>query len=94
VNEQVFELVLKIAAEKKQLKCTTVAVDFTTLEANAAMRAIVRKNNGDDWKTCLKKLAAEEGVEINNDDDLPRFDQQRRRKVEKKVKTVEWELLC
>ena len=71
-----------------------MAVDFTTLEANAAMRAIVRKNNGDDWKTYLKKLAAEEGVEINNDDDLRRFDQQRRRKVEKKVKTVEWELLC
>ncbi len=91
VNEQVFEFVLKIAAEKKLLKGTTVAVDSTTLEANAAMRAIVRKNNGDDWKTYLKKLAAEEGVEINNDDDLRRFDQQRRRKGEKKVTNAEWE---
>lgn len=55
------------------------------------MRAIVRKNNGDDWKTYLKKLAAEEGVEIDNDDDVRRFDQERRRKGEKKVMNAEWE---
>ena len=91
VNEQVFEFVLKIAAEKKLIKGTTVAVDSTTLEANAAMRTIVRKDNGDDWKTFLNKLAAEEGVEINNDDDLRRFDQERRRKGEKKVSNEEWE---
>jgi hypothetical protein len=43
------------------------------------------------WKTYLRKLAAEEGVEIDNDDDLRRFDQQRRRKGEKKVTNAEWE---
>lgn len=43
VNEKVFEFVLKIAVEKKLLKGNTVAVDSTSLEANAAMRSIVRK---------------------------------------------------
>lgn len=91
VNEQVFEFVLKIAVEKKLLKGNTVAVDSTSLEANAAMRSIVRKDNGDDWKTYLKKLAEEEGVEINSDDDLRRYDQQRRREGKKKVTNEEWE---
>ena len=50
ISEQVFEFVLTIAASKKLLKGNTVGVDSTTLEANAAMRAIVRKDNGDDWK--------------------------------------------
>lgn len=91
VNQQVFEFVLRIAAEKKLLKGATVAVDSTTLEANAAMRTIVRKDNGDDWKAYLKKLADAEGVEITNDEDLRRYDQQRRRQGKKKVTNEEWE---
>lgn len=91
VNERVFEFVLRIAAEKKLLHGTTVAVDSTTLEANAAMRSIVRKDNGDDWKTYLKKLAEAEGVEITNDEDLRRYDQQRRKQGKKKVTNEEWE---
>lgn len=61
VSEQVFEFVLKIAVEKKLLKGNTVAVDSTTLEANAAMRSIVRKDNGDDWKTYLENLPEKAG---------------------------------
>jgi transposase len=91
VSEQVFEFVLRIAAAKKLLRGETVGVDSTTLEANAALRTIVRKDNGDDWKTYLKKLAAAEGVVIENDADLRRFDQQRRKDGTKKVSNDEWQ---
>jgi transposase len=91
VNEQVFEFVLKIAAAKKLLKGNTVGVDSTTLEANAAMRAIVRRDNGDDWKSYLKKLAEAEGVIIENEEDLRRFDQQRRKEGRKKVSNDDWQ---
>jgi uncharacterized membrane protein YgcG len=91
VSEQVFEFVLRIAAAKKLLRGETVGVDSTTLEANAALRTIVRKDNGDDWKTYLKKPAAAEGVVIENDADLRRFDQQRRKDGTKKVSNDEWQ---
>ena len=43
VHEQVFTFILRLAREKKLLRGKTVAADSTTLEANAAMKAIVRK---------------------------------------------------
>lgn len=91
VSEQVFQFALKIAAQKKLLSGKQVGVDSTTLEANAAMRSIVRKDNGDDWKTYLRKLADAEGVVIENDEDLRRFDQKRRKEGKKKVSNDEWQ---
>ena len=88
VHEQVFAFVLRIAQEKKLLRGKTVAVDSTTLEADAAMKTIVRKDTGDDWKAYLKKLAAEAGLENPTDEELRRFDQQRK---DKKVSNDEWE---
>jgi hypothetical protein len=58
VHEQVFAFVLQIADAQGLLQGKTVAVDATTLEANAALKAIRRKDTGDDWKAYLKKLAA------------------------------------
>jgi transposase len=84
VHEQVFVFVLKVAQEKKLLRGKTVAVDATTLEANAAMKAIVRKDTGEDWKEYLKRLAAEEGIEDPTDEDLRRFDKKRPKKVPNK----------
>src|SRR5579872_780525 len=46
VHEEVFVFVLKLAQDKKLLRGKTVAVDTTTLEANAAMRSITRKDTG------------------------------------------------
>jgi hypothetical protein len=87
VHEQVFARVLAIAHEKKLLKGQTVAVDSTTLEANAAMRAIVRKDTGEDYKTYLKRLATEAGLVDPTDEDLRRFDKKR----EKKASNKEWD---
>ena len=91
VHEQVFAFVLEIAREKQLLVGRQVGVDATTLEANAAMKSIVRRDSGEDWKEYLKRLAEEAGVEINNDEDLRRFDKQRRKQGKKKVSNEEWE---
>lgn len=90
VHEKVFAFVLEIARRKKLLKGKQVGVDSTTLEANAAMKAIVRRDSGEDWKEYLKQLAADEGIEIDSDDDLRRFDQQRKKHGKKKVSNEEW----
>jgi len=88
VHEEVFLYVLEIADDHKLLSHKTVAVDSTQLEANAAMKSIVRKETGEDWKAYIRRLAEAEGVEINNDDDLRKFDKNRKNK---KVSNDEWE---
>lgn len=88
VHEEVFRFMLRMAAEKKLLKGKTVAVDSTTLEANAAMKSIVRKDTGEDWQEYLKRLAAEAGIENPTAEELRRFDKQRK---DKKVPNDEWE---
>jgi len=88
VHERVFTFMLKIAAAKKLLKGKTVGVDATTLEANAAMKSIVRTDTGEDWKEYLRRLAAEAGIENPSDEELRRFDRQR---PDKKVSNDDWE---
>lgn len=88
VHEEVFAFALKLAEEKGLLKGKTIAVDSTTLEANAAMKSIVRKDTGEDYKAYLKGLAEEAGIEEPTDDDLRRFDKER---SDKKVSNEEWE---
>ena len=87
VHEQVFPFVLKIARVKKLLKGKTVAVDATLLEANAAMKSIVRRDTGDGWKAYLIKLMAELGIENPTDEDIRRFDKKRKGK---KVSNKDW----
>lgn len=87
VHEQVFTFVLKIAQVKKLLKGKAVAVDATLLEANAAMKSIVRRDTGEDWKEYLRRLMAEEGIEDPTDEELRRFDKKRKGK---KVSNKEW----
>jgi transposase len=82
-----FRFVLQLAAEKNLLRGKTVAVDSTLLEADAAMKSIVRRDTGEDWKTYLRGLAAEAGIENPTDEDLRRFDQQRK---DKKVSNDDW----
>jgi len=88
VHEAMFVFVLKLAAERKLLSGKTVAVDSTMLEADAAMKSIVRRATGEDWKSYLRGLAAEEGLENPSDEELRRFDKTRK---DKKVSNDEWE---
>ena len=92
MHEQVFLKVLAIAQEKKLLKGKTVAVDSTTLEANAAMKSIVRRDTNEDWNEYLTRLMQEEGLvaagEQPNAEELRRFDKSRKNKS---VSNHEWE---
>ena len=85
----VFRLVLELATEKGLLRGKTVAVDSTTLEANAAMKSIVRRDTGEDWNEYLRRLMQEqEGVENPTDEELRRFDKRRKNK---RVSNEEWQ---
>ena len=88
VHEAMFVFVLKVAAEKRLLTGKTVAVDSTMLEADAAMKSIVRRATGEDWKTYVRGLAAEAGIENPTDEELRRFDKKR---TNKKVSNDDWE---
>ena len=80
VHVAVFTVVLEIAQEKGLLRGKTIAIDATFLEANAAMKTMVRRVSGEDWKEYLEKLAKEAGLEDPNDEDLRRFDRKRKNK--------------
>lgn len=62
LHVDVFARVLQTATEKKVLKGKSMAVDSTTLEADAAVKSIVRRDNGEDWKQYVTRLMQEEGV--------------------------------
>src|SRR3989454_9067713 len=61
-------------------------IDATTVEANAAMRSIVRRDNGESYEEFLKGLAKESGIETPTREDLARLDRQRK----KKASNQEW----
>jgi transposase len=88
VHEEVFKFVLGIAIEKKLVKGKTVAVDATTLEANAAMKSIERKDTGEDYKEYVRKLAEAEGIKDPSDEELRRFDKKRKGK---KLSNKDWQ---
>lgn len=91
VFQEVFQFVLAIAAAKDLLKGKTVGVDSTTLEANAAMKSIVRQDTGEDWRAYIVRLMREDGViepdEEPSDDEVRRFDKKRKNK---QVSNDEW----
>jgi len=88
VHEEVFAFVLGIAQLKKLLKGQVVGVDATLLEANAALKSIVRKDTGEDYRQYLRRLAQEAGIEDPRDDDLKKFDQKRKGK---KLSNDDWQ---
>jgi transposase len=86
-HRKVFLWVLGILADRGLLKGKTVGVDATTLEANAAMRSIVRRDNGATYDEFLKDLAKQSGIQTPSREDLARID----RKRKKKGSNEEWE---
>jgi transposase len=92
VFEEVFQFVLAIAALKGLLAGKAVGVDSTTLEANAAMRSVVRKDTGEDWRAYVVRLMREEGrIEADQeptDEEIRRYDKGRK---DKRVSNDEWQ---
>ena len=88
----VFQFVLRLADEHGLLKGKTVGVDATTLEADAAMKSIVRRDTGEDWQEYVRRLMQEAGqIEEGEEptaEEIARFDRKRKNK---KVSNQEWQ---
>jgi transposase len=84
---RVFTWVLKVLAGKGLIDGKTVGVDATTLEANAAMRSIIRRDTGESYSEFLKGLAKASGIETPTQEDLGRMDRERPKKTSNK----DWE---
>ena len=83
---EVFTWVLKQLAQAGLVQGKTIGVDATTLEANAAMRSLVRRDTGEDYETFVKGLAEASGVPTPTREEWVRFD----RKRKKKTSNREW----
>jgi transposase len=79
-HRTVFGWVLNVLAEEGLLKGNTVAIDGTTLEANAALRSIVRRDTGEAYDEFLKRLAQESGIETPTREQLAKLDRRRPKK--------------
>lgn len=88
VFDAVFHKVLGLLDQQGLLRGKTVGVDATTLEANAAMKSIVRKDTGTNWQTYLRTLAQAEGINDPTAAELQRLDRVR---TGKKVSNEHWE---
>ena len=79
-HQAVFQWVLQVLAEKQLLKGTTIGVDATTLEANAALRSIVRRDTGEKYEEFLSRLAKESGIDTPTREQLAKLDRKRPKK--------------
>src|SRR3984893_958238 len=85
-HHAVFTFVLTEVARRGMLKGKTIGIDATSLEANAAMRSIVRRDTGESYMEYLRRLAVEAGLDGADDDAVRRMD----RKRKKKTPNEEW----
>ena len=86
-HQKVFGWVLERVAESGLLKGQTIGIDATTLEANAALRSIVRRDTGEGYQEFLQGLAKESGIATPTREDLARLDRERPHKGS----NAEWE---
>jgi transposase len=86
-HQRIFTWVLERLAQGGLIKGKTIGVDSTTLEANAAMKSIVRRDTGENYNGYLKRVAEAEGVDAADAAALRRMDRKRR----KKTSNEDWE---
>lgn len=79
-HQLVFTWILELLAEHGLLQGKTLGVDATTLEANAALRSIVRRDTGEAYEDFLRKLAKASGIETPTRAQLARLDRTRPKK--------------
>ena len=87
-HEKAFGFVLKLVAERGLVKGERLGVDGSTMEANAALRTIVRRDNGETYRQMLTRMAQESGVATPTIDDLIRLDRKRKGKT---LSNADWE---
>src|SRR5947208_16028387 len=87
LHDQVFSWVLQRLAEHGLIKGERIGVDASTMEANAALRAIVRRDTGEGYRAMLERLAEESGIATPTAEDLIRLDRKRKGK---RLSNAEW----
>ncbi len=87
VHAVVFDWVLALIAEAGLVKGDRIGVDASTMEANAALRNIVRRDTGEGYREMLEHLARESGIETPTAEDLARLDRKRKGK---KLSNQDW----
>jgi transposase len=85
-HQEVFSWVLGLLADQGLLQGKRIGIDATTLEANAAMRSIVRRDTGESYEEFLTGLARASGIETPTREELAQLD----RKREKRTSNKEW----
>ena len=85
-HRAVFTWILQVLATANLVKGKTIGIDATTLEANAALRSIVRRDSDETYQEFLTRLAKASGIETPTRADLARLD----RKRPKKGRNTEW----
>lgn len=91
VMDLVFTWMLRELSDARVLKGKTMGIDATTLEANAAMRSIVRRKGGQDHQTYIRQLAAAECAEEGEDEPDDRESRKRDRKGKKTTSNQDWQ---
>lgn len=87
IHEKVFAWVLQLVAEQGLVQGKRIGVDASTMEANAALRTIVRRDDGRTYREMLAQMAKESGIDTPSADDLVRIDRDRKGK---KLSNGEW----
>jgi transposase len=83
-HREVFAWVLELLVDHGLLKGQKIGIDATTLEANAAMRSIVRRDNGEKYEEFLSGLAKASGIKTPTREDLARLDRKRKKRTSNK----------
>src|ERR1700756_4564898 len=83
-HREVFAWVLGLLAARGLLKGQRMGIDATTLEANAAMRSIVRRDSGETYDEFLCGLAKASGIDTPTREDLVRLDRKRKTRTSNK----------
>ena len=84
-HEAVFDWVLKRIGASGLLRGKTIGIDATTLEANAALRSIVRRDSEQGYEEFLMELAKASGIETPRREDLAKLDRKRTGKGSNRV---------
>ena len=88
LHDQVFTWVLQRLAKHGLIKGERIGLDASTMEANAALRTIVRRDSGESYRTMLTRMAVESGIETPTAEDLIRVDRKRKGKT---LSNADWQ---
>jgi len=86
-HEKIFAFVLELLRERGLIKGERIGVDASTMEANAAMRNIIRREDGEGYQEMLVRMAKESGIGTPTTEDIVKLDKGRKNK---KLSNKEW----